>query len=156
MKQPKILLVYANPMISAIPVAPYGMERIAQSFQLAGCDVTMIAPFIEEDPLSFLEGYLCEDWSLIGLSVRNIGDALVVRHEEGDAPFDLQFFLDDVRPLVVRCIELVGSEKVVLGGTALSSGPLPVLRFLGASIALSGSVDDLCWRMVEDWCKKIN
>ena len=147
MKQPKILLVYANPMISAIPVAPYGMERIAQSFQLAGCHVTMIAPFIEEAPLVYLEDYLSEDWSLIGLSVRNIDDALVVRHEEGDTPFDLQFFLDDVRPLVVRCIESVGSDKVVVGGTALSSGPLPVLRYLGASIALSGSVDDLCWRI---------
>ena len=147
MKQPKILLVYANPMISAIPVAPYGMERIAQSFQLAGCQVTMIAPFIEEDPLLHLEDYLGEDWSLIGLSVRNIDDALVVRHEEGDTPFDLEFFLDDVRPLVQRCIESIGSDKVVLGGTALSSGPLPVLRYLGGEIALSGSVDDLCWRI---------
>lgn len=147
MKQPKILLVYANPMISAIPVAPYGMERIAQSFQLAGCQVTMIAPFIEEDPLLHLEDHLGEDWSLIGLSVRNIDDALVVRHEEGDTPFDLEFFLDDVRPLVQRCIESIGSDKVVLGGTALSSGPLPVLRYLGGEIALSGSVDDLCWRI---------
>lgn len=147
MKQPKILLVYANPMISAIPVAPYGMERIAQSFQLAGCQVKMIAPFIEECPLSFLESFLQEDWSLIGLSVRNIDDALVVRHEEGESDFDLQFFLDDVRPLVHRCIASVGTSNVVLGGTALSSGPLPVLHYLGAQIALSGSVDDLCWKI---------
>ena len=147
MNQPKILLIYANPMISAIPVPPYGMERIAQSFQLAGCDVTMVAPFIEEDPLLFLESYLQEDWSLIGLSVRNIDDALVVRHEEGNSDFDLLFFLDDVQPLVERCIESVGIDNVVLGGTALSSGPLPVLKYLGAKIALSGSVDDLCWRV---------
>ena len=147
MSQPKILLIYANPMISAIPVPPYGMERIAQSFQLAGCSVQMVAPFIEEYPMEYLNTFLSMSWDLVGLSVRNIDDALVVRTEEGDEDFDLQFFLDDVRPMVQRCIEMVGVEKVVLGGTALSSGPLPVLRFLGAQIALSGSVDDLCWKI---------
>ena len=145
MSEPKVLLIYANPMVSAIPVPAYGMERIAQAFQLAGCQVTMVAPYIEENPQEEVQQYLSQPWDLIGISVRNIDDALVVRHEEGTTDFDLEFFLDKVRPIVHDCIVAVGKEKVILGGTAISSGPLPVLRYLGGHIALSGSVDDLCW-----------
>ena len=32
---PRVLLVYANPAITATPVVPYGMERIAHALRLA-------------------------------------------------------------------------------------------------------------------------
>ena len=51
---PRVLLVYANPAITATPVPPYGMEKVAQAFRLAGCEAIMLAPFIETDPLATL------------------------------------------------------------------------------------------------------
>lgn len=141
----RVLLVYANPAITATPVPPYGMEKVAQAFRLAGCETLMLAPFIEADPLAHLRDAL--DWKpdLVGFSVRNIDDALVVRSELGPGDIDTCFYLDEVRPLVQAAINAVGADRVILGGAALSSGPRPVLEFLGASIGISGPAEDLCY-----------
>jgi hypothetical protein len=143
----RILLIYANPAITAIPVAPYGMEKIAQAFTLAGCEVIMKAPFIEDNPVDEMNGYLLEAWDLIGFSIRNIDDALVVRSEKGSGDIDLSFYLDAVKPLITLAISSLGPDRVLLGGTAISSGPLPVLQYLGARHAISGPADDLCWKI---------
>lgn len=141
----RVLMVYANPAITASPVPPYGMERVAQSFRLAGCEVRSVAPFIEEDPLAALLEALSWQPDLVGFSVRNIDDALVVRSEIGPGDIDTCFYLDEIRPLVAAAIAAVGDDRVLLGGAALSSGPLPVLRYLGGAQAISGPADDLCY-----------
>lgn len=138
-----MLLVYANPAVTASPVPPYGMERIAQVMGMAGCDVTMLAPFVEADPLAALDAALADEPALVGFSVRNIDDALVVRSEVGPGEVDTTFLLDEVVPLVRRALEVVGPKRVVLGGAALSSGALPVLRYLGAELAVRGPAEDL-------------
>lgn len=148
---PEILLVYANPAVTASPVVPYGMERIGQAFRMAGCRVELMAPFIEEDPLAALEAALrSRSWSLVGFSVRNIDDALVVRtaapSPDGRA-IDTAFYLDEVRPLVRLALATVGPSAVMLGGTALSSGPEAVLAWLGASWGVVGPAEDLAWRL---------
>lgn len=146
---PRVLLVYANPAITASPVPPYGMERVGHSFRIAGCEVRYLVPFIEADPLAALEEALAGDAdegpALVGFSVRNIDDALVVRSELGPGDIDTCFYLDEVRPLVQAAIRRVGAARVCLGGAALSSGPLPVLRYLGADWGISGPADDLCY-----------
>lgn len=140
----RVLLVYANPAITSSPVPPYGMERVAHSFALAGCEVRQIAPFIEADPLAALDDALAWRPDLVGFSVRNIDDALVVRSELGPGDIDTCFYLDQVRPLVALARERVGGARVCVGGAALSSGPLPVLNYLGADWGISGPADDLC------------
>lgn len=142
---PRVLLVYANPAITASPVPPYGMERVAQSFRLAGCELSYLAPFIEEDPLAALQAALEPAPDLVGFSVRNVDDALVVRSELGPGEIDTAFYLDAVRPLVAAALARVGPDRVLLGGAALSSGPVPVLRYLGASLGISGPAEDLCY-----------
>ncbi len=144
---PRVLLVYANPAITASPVPPYGMERVGHSFRLAGCEVHYLAPFIEEDPLAALAEALSLEPALVGFSVRNIDDALVVRSELGPGDIDTCFYLDEVRGLVALARARVGGERVCVGGAALSSGPLPVLRYLGADWGITGPADDLCWRI---------
>lgn len=151
MTAPRVLLVYGNPAITATPVSPYGMERVAWSLQAAGCAPTMLAPFIEEDPAAALaEALAAGPWALVGFSVRNIDDALVVRSAQpaaDGADIDTSFYLDAVRPLVQAAIAAVGPQRVVLGGAALSSGPEVVLRYLGASWGIAGPADDLAWRL---------
>lgn len=142
---PRVLLVYANPAITASPVPPYGMERVAQSFRLAGCEVAMLAPYIEADPAATLAEALAKAPDLVGFSVRNLDDALVVRSELGPGDIDTTGYIDQIAPLVAQAQAAVGPERVLLGGTALSSGPLPVLRALGGTVALSGPADDLCY-----------
>ncbi len=151
MSPPEILLVYANPAVTASPVVPYGMERIAQAFRMAGCRVELLAPFIEEDPLLALQQALdSRRWALCGFSVRNIDDALVVRSAEeapDGRPIDTAFYLDAVKPLVAAAIQHLGSDAVLLGGAALNSGPEGVLAYLGASWGLVGPSEDLAWRL---------
>ncbi|MCB9796708.1 MAG: radical SAM protein [Alphaproteobacteria bacterium] len=149
MSKPRVLLVYANPAITATPVPPYGMELIAQVMGLAGCELRLIAPFIEDDPLGALREALAWGPALVGFSVRNIDDALVVRSELGPGDIDISFYLDAVRPLVAAAVAAVGTESVILGGAALGSGALPVLRYLGATRALRGPAEDIAWGLAK-------
>ncbi len=144
---PAVLLVYANPAVTGRPVPPYGMERIATAMRAAGCEVRCVCPFIEADPQASLRAALAREPELVGFSVRNIDDALVVRTELGPGDIDLGFYLDDVRPLVAMALERVGPRRVLLGGAALSSGCLPVLRYLGARLAIRGAAEDLVFAL---------
>ncbi len=114
--RPRVLLVYANPAATATPVVPYGMERIAQVMGLAGCEVELLAPWIEADPLGHFQSALDAGWDLVGFSVRNIDDALVVRSTEGEADIDTRFYLDAVRPLVRSALSAMPPGRVLLGG----------------------------------------
>ncbi|MCB9766489.1 MAG: radical SAM protein [Alphaproteobacteria bacterium] len=147
MAPPRVLLIYANPAITAQPVPPYGMEVVARAFGVAGCAVRMEAPWIEADPLAAFEDLLAWKPDLIGFSVRNIDDALVVRAELGPGELDISFYLDAVRPMVQRAVQAVGAARVVLGGAAVSSGAAPVTRYLGARRAIRGPAEDLCWAL---------
>lgn len=143
----KVLLVYANPAITASPVPPYGMERIARAFTLAGCEVRMDTPFDDEDPLAAMQEALSWQPDWVGFSVRNIDDALVVRSDVGEGALDIHFYLDEVRPLVQAALQALGPERVLLGGPAIGSGPVPVLDYLGAKWAIRGVAEDLCWAL---------
>lgn len=143
-----ILLVYGNPAITAAPVPPYGMERVAQAFRMAGCTVHLDAPFIEEDPAAHLQQRIASlQPDLIGFSVRNIDDTLIVRGTEGSGDLDTSFYLDDVRRLTDVAVAAVGPERVMAGGAAVGAGPEAVLDFLGLTWGISGPAEDLCWRM---------
>lgn len=144
---PKVLLAYANPAVTAQPVPPYGMERIGQAFRMAGCEVRLEAPFLEADPVGAFRESLAWKPDLVGLSVRNVDDALVVRSVEGAGDIDTTFWLEDVKPLVAEAVAAVGAERVLVGGTAVSSGPEAVLRYLGATWGITGPAEDLCWRI---------
>ncbi|MCK6516311.1 radical SAM protein [Myxococcota bacterium] len=143
--KPRALLVYANPAITASPVPPYGMERVAQVMRLGGCEVVLLAPFIEEDPLAVLDEALAQGADVVGFSVRNIDDALVVRGEVGEGDIDTNDYLPAVRPLVARAVAVVGAARVILGGAGLSAGAAPILRDLGATRGVRGPAEDLMY-----------
>lgn len=147
-RAPRILLAYANPAITTSPVPPYGMERIAQAFTLAGCRTEMIAPFIEEDAVAAMrEAIDAFRPDLIGFSVRNIDDTLIVRGLDGEGDLDTTFYLDDVKAIVEVAVQALGTERVMAGGAAVGAGPEAVLRYLGLTWGISGPAEDLCWRL---------
>ncbi|MFZ5481968.1 MAG: B12-binding domain-containing radical SAM protein [Myxococcota bacterium] len=141
----RVLLVYANPAITATPVSPYGAERIAHALRIAGCEVRLVAPWLEPAPRAAVARAL--DWKpdLVGFSIRNVDDALVVRAATGRGDLDTAFYLPAVRPLV-RLAQARG-VPVLVGGAAVSSMPEAVLRYLGVRHGIAGPADDLAWRL---------
>ena len=144
---PRVLFVYANPAVTAQPVPPYGLECVAHAFRVAGNDVEILSPFLEDDALGTLRAAIADARpDLVGFSVRNLDDALVVRGAEGEGDIDTRDYTGDVAPLVAEAIRLVGRDNVVLGGSALGAAPLAVGRSLGARWVVAGPAEDLCWR----------
>ena len=47
---PRVLLVYANPAVTATPVPPYGAERVAHALRIAGCEVRVVSPWLAARP----------------------------------------------------------------------------------------------------------
>ncbi|MCP4873035.1 MAG: radical SAM protein [Proteobacteria bacterium] len=141
---PRVLIVYANPAITATPTAPLGAQRIRAIFHGAGCATAITAPWLELDPLAELEKAV-ESFgpTLVGFSVRNVDDALVVRSAEGDGPIDTQPYLPAIRPLV-DAVQRRGIP-VLLGGPAMSACPRGVLGALGARFGVVGPADDIAW-----------
>jgi hypothetical protein len=124
------------------------MERIGQAFSLAGCEVRLSAPGVEADPPVALAAEIqAFAPDLIGFSVRNVDDTLIVRGADGEGPLDTTFYLDEVKALVDVAVAALGVERVLAGGAAVGAGPEPVLRFLGLRFGITGAAEDLCWRI---------
>jgi hypothetical protein len=145
--RPRVLLVHANPAVTGSPVPPYGLERVARAFELAGCGVDLCYPFVEEDPEAALAAALAPAPVLVGIGLRILDDALVVSNGERPGILDLTFYLDLVRPLAVVAAVAVGRDRVLPGGAALSAGARAILGALGLRRGVQGPADDLCWRM---------
>ena len=140
--KPRILLVYANPAITATPVAPYGAERVAHAFRLAGCDARVIAPWLEPRPSAALAGALdAFQPDLVGFSVRNVDDALVVRTVDGPGDIDTAFYLPAVRRLV-RVVQKRG-VPLLIGGAAVATMLDSILGYLGVDYGIVGPAEDL-------------
>jgi hypothetical protein len=146
LRTPRVLIVYANPAITATPVAPYGAERVAHALRLAGCDARVLAPWLEWRPAAALDAAL-DSFApdLVGFSVRNVDDALVVRSVDGPGDIDTTFYLPAIRRLVRRV--QARHIPVLLGGAAVSTMPDAVLRYLGVAHGIAGPADDLVWRL---------
>lgn len=144
---PSVLLAYLNPAVTALPVPPYGMERVAHALRVAGCAVRWVAPFVERDPIAAFTAALRPTPDLVALSVRNLDDALVVRGEHGPGDIDTRGYVDDCRPLVEAAVQAVGEDRVLLGGTAIGAGGEAAVRALGARWALYGPAEDVAWRI---------
>ncbi|MDP6935057.1 MAG: radical SAM protein, partial [Myxococcota bacterium] len=142
-----MLLVYANPSVGTYPVSPMGLERIAHAFEQQGCQTRLSCPFLHTDPTAALEAALRPLPDLVGLSIRNIDDAQVVTRTEGASDLDTTFHLDSVRPLVQTALRAVGSERVLVGGSALPQEARSILEYLGAPIGIVGPAEDLCARI---------
>ncbi len=140
MSPPKVLIVYANPAHFP-PVPPYGAERVVQVLSAAGCAVRLVAPFLGFQPLRDLKRALTWRPDVVGFSIRQIDDGLVVRAATGDKDIDTRFYLPQIRPLV-QAAQAQGCFTL-LGGPGVSAMPQAVCHYLGAAAAMAGPADDL-------------
>lgn len=142
--RPRVLIVYANPAVTATPTAPVGAQRIRAVFHGAGCQTAIVAPWLELDPLAELEQALDRFApTLVGFSVRNVDDALVVRSAEGEGPIDTRSYLPAIRPLA-DAVQRRGIP-LLLGGPAMSTCPRGVLNALSVRWGIVGPADDIAW-----------
>lgn len=138
----RILLVYANPAITATPVSPYGAERVAAILRANGLTVGLCAPWLQLDPLSALEAEVERfQPDLVGFSIRNVDDGLIVRQRDGDAPLDTTFYLPEIRAAVQR-VQARGLP-VLVGGAAVATLREGLLSWLGVDLGIAGPADAL-------------
>ncbi len=143
---PRVLIVYANPAVTASPVPPYGAERIAQAMRLAGCDARVVSPWMEPGALAaFRQAVSAFQPHLVAFSIRNLDDALVVRSGDGPTALDTTFYLPAIRPLV-QATKRRGLP-ILLGGAGFSACPDGVLTYLDTEVGVVGAADDLAWRL---------
>lgn len=141
----RVLIVYANPAVMAAPVPPLGAQRVRAVLAGAGCQARLISPWLALDPAAELEKALDEGVDLVGFSVRNIDDSLVVRSEDGEGEIETRYYLPEVAELTARvCARGI---PAFAGGTAVSSAPTGVLKALGLRWGVVGPAEDLCWRL---------
>lgn len=125
---------------------PYGAERIAQAFRMAGCEARVFSPWLELHALPAFRAALAA-WppDLVAFSVRNLDDALVVRGATGSDDLDTTFYLPAIRPLVA--LARARGLPTLLGGAGYSACPEGTLSWLGADAGIEGAADDLAWRL---------
>jgi radical SAM superfamily enzyme YgiQ (UPF0313 family) len=149
-----VLLVYGDPH-QAYPVSPYGLEVLRDRLDAYGDAVRtrVVNPFIEAlDEVAHLRSVLADFApDLIGLSVRNIDNSVVVadtRVPPDGAPIDVVNYLAVLRTLVRAAREECPEVPWVAGGAAFTSCPAECLDYLGLDLGIVGAGEDSFARLV--------
>lgn len=145
----RILWLAANPFMDP-PAGPYGLEILSHVARGHGFDDRIVNPFVElVDPAEGLRALIERfDPHLIGLSLRNLDDALIVKttREGSDAAVDVHDMLASARDLVAALAGFTG--PVLVGGSGFSCAPQLLLADLGLEWGCVGTgeeaVDALC------------
>jgi len=137
-----VLLVYPNkPRLTygTMP-GPYGLETLRAHFIAAGIDSHIVNPYLSLDPKAVLAAALRRDTALIGVSVRNLDNALTlwdpVTSQEG---LQTESCLGDVEDTLSWLRALAPGIPLVLGGAAFGQMPRPLLDYLGADAGFLGA-----------------
>lgn len=126
-----VLLV--NPNVMRPPIAPLGLEQIADALEKAGhvahvCDLT----FETEWSGALHEAIAGVRPEAIVLSVRNLDDAYFASQD---------FILEKTTRIIRQCMEL-SPAPVILGGVGFSIAPAEVLQYTGASYGIWGDGEE--------------
>lgn len=144
----RILWVFANPYIDLL-AGPYGLEILDGICRESGFVTRITNPFVEFlDPIEGLQRLL-KDFQpdMIGISLRNIDDALVIHSLEGDAEsVDTLDLLANVKCLVdsLQAVE----KPIFIGGAAFSTAPDQFLAYFQLEFGVVGAgeaaIQELC------------
>lgn len=148
----RLLWIFANPYTDTL-TGPYGLELLAQTAKEHGFASRICNPFVEflnpaQGLRSLIDSYQPD---LLGISLRNLDDALIVHELDGDPhTVDTQDLFAEVRQLLAELRDFSG--PVVVGGAAFGTAPELFLEQLGLQYGLIGTgeaaIRDLCaaWR----------
>lgn len=144
----RILWIFANPYVDLL-AGPYGLEILDGFCRESGFVTRITNPFIEFlDPIEGLKHLLKRfQPDMIGISLRNIDDALIIHSLEG-APesVDTLDLLADVKHLIdsLRSFE----RPIFIGGAAFSTAPDQFLPYFQLEFGVVGAgeaaIQQLC------------
>jgi pyruvate-formate lyase-activating enzyme len=139
----RVLLVHANPFQRVTPVPPYGLERVRTAAEAAGASVEILDPYlISARPVeTAAEAALRIRPHVIGLGLRVVEDCIVVDRLDGDdeSPYDLTWFLPEIRRLRDALRSAAPEAVVVLGGAGFSAMPGECLDYLAVEYGVVGA-----------------
>ena len=123
----RIALINTNRIIP--PIAPIGLDYVAEAVQAAGYDVNILDLCWEEDWESAIQRFFEKnEYGLIGVTLRNIDDCFISsRHS----------FLTEFASMV-DAIKKRSGATVILGGVGFSIMPKEVLILSGADAGIRG------------------
>jgi radical SAM superfamily enzyme YgiQ (UPF0313 family) len=139
-----VLLVYANPpsLTFGFMPGPYGLELLRTYIEELPVECDIVNPFLSLEPEVSLARALRPDTTLIGVSVRNLDDALVRWSTDPGEVIQTRSCIEEVRSLIASCRRLAPSVPVLLGGAAFAHMPGPLLEYLGGDAGLSGMPEE--------------
>ena len=124
---PQVLLV--NPNRLQPPVAPLGLEYLADALWAEGMEVSLLDLCLEADPGTAAAGTLSRlDPALVAVSIRNTDDCYCASSD---------YFLPGFAELV-STMRRHTAAPVVVGGSGFSVAPAAVLELLGGDYGLHG------------------
>lgn len=147
----RILWVFANPYIDLI-AGPYGLDILDGIAKRHGFQTHFVNPYLESlDPQAgLLEAIRRTRPDLIGVSFRNIDDALIVHRLEGD-PQSID--THDLVGGVTQLLQVLGQfdGPVIVGGAAFGTAPERFLHQFQLDYGIIGAADRAIDQLCADW-----
>ena len=135
-----ILIISTNRNHFPMPVIPVGACMIAETAQHAGYKVRLLDLMFERDPLNTVQEELKRFRpDVVGFSIRNIDN------NDMQSP---SFYIKEVLPLIDSVKRKIPAN-IILGGAAVSVMPEEMLRYTGASFAVTGDGETVFIKILE-------
>ncbi|WP_222125205.1 B12-binding domain-containing radical SAM protein [Paenibacillus xylanexedens] len=148
----RILWIFANPYTDLI-AGPYGLDILNGISREHGYQTRLVNPFLEYlEPEQGLKEIIRDfEPDLIGLSLRNMDDALIIHSLDGDSnAVDTQDLLRSVRTLVEGGIRGYDGP-VIMGGAAFGTAPKLLLDYFGLHYGVIGAADEAIGQLCSMW-----
>jgi hypothetical protein len=148
----RVLWVDANPSVDTV-LEPYGLSILSEIARKRGFLSAITAPFTdfarpEEAVASVIARFKPH---IIGLSLRNLDDAVIVRSTHGlPGGIDTVDYLAQVRRLV-SAMRASFHGPVILGGASLTRSPAGLMRALKVDYGVYGPGDSVIDELFLNW-----
>ncbi|MFP3904075.1 MAG: cobalamin-dependent protein, partial [Armatimonadota bacterium] len=123
---PTIALVNSNTI--APPIAPLGLEYIAEACRERGMNVQFVDLCFKQDPRAALKSHLSPEIDLVGITLRNTDTCLMLNHRS---------FIEPLREMI-QTVRTVTDTPIVVGGAGFSVAPEAVLKNTGGDYGIIG------------------
>lgn len=135
-----ILIISTNRNQFPMPVIPVGACMIAETAQNAGHKVRLLDLMFEREPLNAIQEELKRfKPDVVGFSIRNIDN------NDMQSP---SFYIKELLPLIDTVKRKIPAN-IILGGAAVSVMPEALLRYTGASFAVTGDGETVFIKLLE-------
>jgi radical SAM superfamily enzyme YgiQ (UPF0313 family) len=135
-----ILIISTNRNQFPMPVIPVGACMIAETARNAGYKVRLLDLMFEQNPLNTVQEELKKfKPDIVGFSIRNIDN------NDMQSP---SFYIKELLPLIDTVKHKIPAN-IILGGAAVSVMPEALLRYTGASFAVTGDGETVFIKLLE-------